>query len=321
MGDPPWEADIDEGGGPPVLVFYSFKGGVGRSTALAAFAIQRARMGERIAVVDFDLDAPGAGVLLAADEMGTTAAWGVLDYLLERPYGQGDLGDYFRVCRREDVTGPGEIMVFPAGRMDERYLAKLARIDFEPHAEEEGKHPLLLMLEQIRTEQNPDWVLIDARAGLSDPAGLLLGGLAHMYVVFGTSSEQSWQGIRLVIRHLGAQRVLEGKRQIEGILVQAMVPEDTEAAKNAKAGFSDRARDEFADHYYAEDPEDPEEDRLWYVRDIDDSEAPHVPVALYYSPKLAHFDLIDDVADYLAETREYRALTDRIAGRFGKSEG
>jgi len=321
MGDPPWEADIDEGGGSPVLVFYSFKGGVGRSTALAAFAIQRARMGERIAVVDFDLDAPGVGVLLAADEMGTTAAWGVLDYLLERPYGQGDLGDYYHVCRRERVIGPGEVMVFPAGRMDERYLAKLARIDFEPPAEEEEEHPLLLMLKQIRAELNPDWVLIDARAGLSDPAGLLLGGLAHMYTIFGTSSEQSWQGIRLVIQHLGAQRVLEGKRQIEGLLVQAMVPEDAKVAKMAEAEFSDRARDEFAAHYYAEDPENPEEDTFWYMRDIDDPEVPHVPVALSYSPKLAHFDLIDDVADYLAESPEFRALAERIAGRFGKSEG
>ena len=38
-------------------------GGVGRSTALAAFAIQRARLGERVAVVDLDLDAPGIGAL------------------------------------------------------------------------------------------------------------------------------------------------------------------------------------------------------------------------------------------------------------------
>ncbi|RMH27272.1 MAG: ParA family protein, partial [Planctomycetota bacterium] len=79
---PPWK--LPESGysteEQPIVVFYSFKGGVGRSTALAAFAIQRARAGERIAVIDADLDAPGLGHLLSAPEVGT-AQWGVADYL------------------------------------------------------------------------------------------------------------------------------------------------------------------------------------------------------------------------------------------------
>jgi len=40
----------------PILSFYSFKGGVGRSTALAGFAIQLARAGKRVCVVDLDLE-------------------------------------------------------------------------------------------------------------------------------------------------------------------------------------------------------------------------------------------------------------------------
>ena len=94
--DSPWpvpEAAAKDA--PPIVVFYSFKGGVGRSTSVAAFALQRARQGERVVVVDFDLDAPGVGSLLAADSAGTTAAWGVIDYLLERPHGPVDLADYY----------------------------------------------------------------------------------------------------------------------------------------------------------------------------------------------------------------------------------
>ena len=48
---------------PPIVVFYSFKGGVGRSTAVAAFAINRSRAGERVVVIDADLDAPGVDEL------------------------------------------------------------------------------------------------------------------------------------------------------------------------------------------------------------------------------------------------------------------
>lgn len=101
---PPWKA-VGETAGPPVVVFYSFKGGVGRTTALASFAIQRARAGERVAVIDLDLDAPGVGTLLAADERGTTARWGVVDYLLERPVGEVDLRDFYHACRRPAGLG------------------------------------------------------------------------------------------------------------------------------------------------------------------------------------------------------------------------
>src|SRR6202051_4330146 len=58
IGGALWDA-FGENAGPPIIVFYSFKGGVGRTTALASFAIQRARAGDRVAVLDLDLDAPG----------------------------------------------------------------------------------------------------------------------------------------------------------------------------------------------------------------------------------------------------------------------
>lgn len=315
----PWKV-AGKRGGPPIIVFYSFKGGVGRSTALASFAIQRTRMGEKVVVVDFDLDAPGIGVLLAADKNGTTASWGVLDYLLERPYGKVDLEDYVHACRREEVTGSGEIVVIPAGRMDERYPSKLSRIDFELPQKDQKPHPFLLLLGQVRDELKPDWLLVDARAGLSEAAGLLLGGLAHMYVVFGTSSEQSWQGIRLILRRLGYQRVQEGESQLEILLVQAMITDVSEVAKSAIKSFMDRARDEFAQYYYSENPEneDDEDEDFWYVRDLDDPYAPHVPVAIRYQQFLAHFDVIDDVADRLTESPGYPDLAERIASRFGK---
>jgi hypothetical protein len=111
--------------GPPVIVFYSFKGGFGRSTVLASFAIQRAQAGERVCVVDFDLDSPGVGRLLSADTSGRTAQWGVVDFLLEYPMGDVPLADYYHRCDR--VAGAGEIVVFPAGRLNEAYADKLAR--------------------------------------------------------------------------------------------------------------------------------------------------------------------------------------------------
>jgi hypothetical protein len=313
---PPWPIGGDAAA-PPIVTFYSFKGGVGRTTALAAFAIQRARAGERVAVVDMDLDAPGAGALLAADERGTMAPWGVVDFLLERAVGQLDLRDYYHACRREAVTRQGEILVVPAGVLGpEDYLNKLARVDLEPPRPEDPRHPLQLLLEQINTELQPQWLLLDARAGLSEPAGLLLGGIAHLSVLFGTSSEQSWQGLRVILERIGASRVREDNKQLDCVLVHAMVPEDAKVGALARAAFETRALEEFRSHYYAADPVEPDEDRLWYVRDSEASDAPHVPAAVSYQPRLAHYERIDDVADTLAGSAEYQALAERIQQRF-----
>ena len=42
-----------------IAAFYSYKGGVGRTMALVNTAVALARLGRRVLVVDFDLEAPG----------------------------------------------------------------------------------------------------------------------------------------------------------------------------------------------------------------------------------------------------------------------
>jgi len=320
LQEPVWQPrGAENPEGPPVVVFYSFKGGLGRSTALAAFAIQRARLGERVAVLDFDLDAPGVGVLLAADAEGRTSPWGTLDYLLERQ-DPGELQDYYHSCRRLEVIGEvvsdndkRELIVFPAGKLDSIYASKLARVDLEPQPGA-GENALASMLLRIRDELRPDWILLDARTGLSEPAGALLSGIAHLHVLFGTPSEQSWQGLRVIVERLGVRRITEGLPQGDCLLVQAMVPPDTETARKAHEVFEQRARDEFSNTeygYYAEASDDD-----WDLADMDTPDAPHLPIPITYDLRLAHFKDVADVADLLAESRDYRQLTDRIIARF-----
>ncbi len=314
--DPPWGSREPAPQNPPIIAFYSFKGGVGRTTALAAFAVQRARAGERIAVVDCDLDAPGVGTLLAADPQGTVAGWGVVDYLLEKPLlGKVDFTDYHHACRREEVAGRGEILVVPAGRVDEAYLKKLARLDLEVQTAGE-EHPFFSLLNEVKALA-PNWILLDVRAGLADTGGLFMDGLAHLHVLFGTFSEQNWQGLRLVLRRLGGERVERGLTQAGCFFVQALAPSNEELFRLANRAFAERTRDEFDENYYAEAGEANEEDSLWTILDAETSDAPSVPVPVRYSDKLAYYRDIGEVADFLAESRDYLELADRIAGRFG----
>ena len=296
---------------PPVVAFYSFKGGVGRTTALAAFAIQRARSGERVVAIDGDLDAPGLGALLPASRDGTSQRWGVVDYLLERRRRKVELRDYYHAFRDEAVVGAGEILVVPAGQLDPHYLGKLARVDLEPPLPDDGAaNRLGELLNQLATELRPQWMLVDTRSGLSDAAGLVLAGLAHLQVVLGTASAQSWAGLTVILDHLGADRVRRGLRQADCVLVQAMTPRMS--AEPVKAAFARQARAVFEAHYYAEEAAG---DAFWTVGDADASDAPHVPVPLSYDEKLAAFDYVGDVAPLLISD-EYRLLSERIRGRF-----
>jgi hypothetical protein len=313
--DPIW-ADPN----PPVLSFYSFKGGVGRTTALAAFAIRRARAGERVVVLDLDFEAPGAGVLLDPGEGIPGAQWGVLDYLVERPLLGKDLPlrDYYHACARESVTGSGEILVFPAARLNDGFLPKLSRVDLEP-ALRAADHALVQLLRQIREELRPNWVLLDCRAGISEAAGLIVNGLAHLNVLFGTASEQSWQGLQMVLTHAGAERIQSGLPQLEILLVHAMAPEEPNTRELARADFLARSDEEFSARYYAEDPQDPDDDQYWYIRDRESEFAPHVPIVIPYMAKLSFVRGIDGVADELVGDSAYQDFFARIEARFQPS--
>ncbi len=311
-----WFVDEDEplwpvsDAAPPIIVFYSFKGGLGRSTCLAALAIQRARAGERVCVLDLDLDSPGIGRLLTADSEGLTASWGVVDYLVEQAPPEAPLADYYHRCDR--VAGSGELIVFPAGRVDEAYADKLARVDMEDSSSVRTA-ALGKLLERVRDELEPHWILLDARTGLSDSAGRLLSGLAHLHVLLGTTQDQSWQGLNRVLDRLGKDRVVRGLPQHEVLMVQAMIPVGADAGRLARDAFLARAEREFTDRYYAE--ADADAAALWTTDDMDSRVAPHVPVGIDYEQKLADFPDIEAVADLLC-TGSYAELATRIVERF-----
>ena len=318
--EPPWK--IRARNAPAVTLFYSFKGGAGRSTALAAVALQLAAAGERVAVLDADLDAPSVGALLAGYD-GATASYGITDYLLERRIlgGENRLGveDYCHRYAAGRGAGTEDIFVFPAGNFGSRYLEKLARIDYgEPP--EGSRHPFVSLLEQIRRDLAPGWILVDARAGLGDVSGFLTGGLCHFHVLLGTLAEASSRGLDLVLERLGGDRVRRGEPQAECLLVAAMLPRSDEKLFQAFARrFEERARDAFSEHYYADPREEP--DTLWTLDDLESDDAPHVPVVLPYDERLATFRDLSEVAEPILLRGSYTELTERLRADFRRARG
>jgi len=316
---PPWPFNEHT---PPIISFFSFKGGVGRTTALAAVAVNLARAGKRTLVLDFDLEAPGAGTLLLP-ATGQATSLGIVDFLLEwpvTPKNQRDVSPYCHICDEPRVIANGtEIVVVPAGAVDESYLEKLARVNYEflyrtaaePNAPSSPLHDLFNLL---RHRWKPDFVLVDSRAGFHDLGGLSLSGLAHWHVLFGLASEQSWQGLSVAISHLGKQEVMAGRKQRDCTLVHAMAPAPGPAREQAVQGFKERSFEVFAAQYF--DPTD-KIDAEWPVPDLEASESPHFPLVSTWDSRVSGYADLADVADFLVEG-EYRELTQLILERTGR---
>lgn len=95
--------------------YYSYKGGVGRTTTMVMSAIEMAKRGKKIVMIDFDLEAPGVASIFPDESI---SQYGLLDYLIESSvYGDElqideymyPVSDY---CHVNQVGG--EIYVIPA---------------------------------------------------------------------------------------------------------------------------------------------------------------------------------------------------------------
>lgn len=316
---PPWP-QIEQT--PPIASFYSFKGGVGRTTALVALAVNLARAGRRVAVIDFDLEAPGAGSLLLPAE-AMRSSLGVVDYLLERPVlpaGALDITEFYRPCDDHRIIGDGEpIFVVPSGVVDAWYIEKLARLNYEylyRSATEDNapQSPLHDLFRSLRNSVQPEVLLVDSRAGFHDLGGLSLSGIAHLQVLFGLSSSQSWEGLSLAVSHLGKDMVLSGGQQRACMMVHAMVSPRGKPREEEIRAFKERSFQVFSDNYY-DAPDIAEAE--WPVPDPESTDSPHFPFVLTRDDKISGYTSPADVAEFLCEG-EYRGLANAILARVGR---
>ncbi len=278
IGTPPWpQSVVDQKHKPAIVSFFSFKGGVGRTSTLVATALTLARNGHRVAIVDLDLEAPGLATIFSPDDSNNL---GVIDYLLEKKIQENDwkLRTHLKIINDPTLRGEhGEsIQLLPAGTIDGNYLEKLARLDFQNLVDGELQSTMVDMLKELNKEaRRLDFILMDARAGFHDIGGLAITALSHAAVIFGTQSRQSWAGLTHVIRHLASPAVEE---RLPLILVHSMAPafgisgRETELIK-----FREQAYIVFQDNYYFGDED---------VPNPNDREEPFFPVVVPYQESL-----------------------------------
>lgn len=156
------------------VTFYSYKGGVGRTLALANVAYALAARGKKVVTLDLDLEAPGLSGLPEFQIEGRDEKPGFLEYAeYFRREGECDsVEEYVHLCQ-EFEEEHGKLWLMPPGLPDDSYQRLLSGIDWRRIHDTEGTGPFVEGLrEALENELKPDYVLIDARTGLSDIGGL-----------------------------------------------------------------------------------------------------------------------------------------------------
>lgn len=196
--------------GSRVITFYSYKGGVGRTTALALAALAMVREGKRVIAVDFDLEAPGLGTILKPDGGIEEPKYGTLDFMVEYDCYRDaiDIDDYVYPIAAKELTGlaGGELLVMQAANQqkdaDEEYYNKLSRIDFNMPKFSGHDNPVENLIAMLDQKYHPDYILMDSRAGVHDIGGLMLLRYSDEAVPVFYGNEQNMIGLRFVLPKL-----------------------------------------------------------------------------------------------------------------------
>lgn len=304
---PPWAEDlVDQGHKPAIVSFFSFKGGVGRTSSLVATALTLARNGLRVAIIDLDLEAPGLATIFSPDE---SISLGVIDYLLEKKIQGKDwkLRDHLININEQILLGDnGEsIQLLTAGTVDHNYLEKLSRLDFQNLMGSGLQSIMQDMLKELQSAvRGLDFILMDARAGFHDIGGLAISNLSHGAVIFGTQSRQSWAGLTHVVRHLASPGIDE---RLPLILVHSMAPAIGISGRETElTEFREKAYSTFQENYYSQDED---------VPNSNDQEEPFSPIVVPYQESLRGDIALFTRNDTLAESNRLSELVKSMNDR------
>ncbi|MBF0178502.1 MAG: AAA family ATPase [Magnetococcales bacterium] len=214
--DTAFPTDADDDLSPPIVVtFYSLRGGVGRSTAMAYTAKLLAAKGRKVICVDMDLEAPGLTSLFAISEEKIRlledgkSLRGVIALLEELDAGgKPDFAQHLIPVNKYD-----SLFLLPAGVPGAEYARQLRLITPDFWYKEEH-NPLQEFFEALATRLffKPDFILLDARTGLSDISGPLLFGLSDMAIITFFPHPQAERGTRLLTRGLLRAKVKRSGR-------------------------------------------------------------------------------------------------------------
>src|SRR5579875_3227377 len=207
-------SDLDEDLPLPfVVTFYSLRGGVGRSTALAYTARILAQRRHSVLCVDMDLEAPGLSAIMGCEE-AVRSDRGVVELLLQLEQGD-DVDEDDVIDHVVRLSESDELYLLPAGRPDADYARKLRLLDPESWYREQ-RNPLHRLIDLAgQLPFRPQAILIDARTGLTTLSAPLLFDVSDLTVVAFFPHPQARLGTGELVRALlsaSSRRIVGNER-------------------------------------------------------------------------------------------------------------
>jgi CobQ/CobB/MinD/ParA nucleotide binding domain len=228
------------------VTFYSYKGGSGRSLLLANAAQFLALAGKRVVALDLDLEAPGLHYKLRTGEPAQRSLnfipdRGVVDYLL-RSVGTAppeSVADY--VLSVAMPPGSAALWLMPAGAAPSgtywKGLTALAHHGLLGDTDSDAIATFLELQALLAEELKADFLLIDARTGITELGGIATTLLADKVVSLLLDNPESLAGTRAVLRSIAQAVRLDDQAPVEVVPVLSRVREANETAERRVISF------------------------------------------------------------------------------------
>lgn len=207
---------------PVIVTFYSYKGGVGRSMAIANVACVLARdYGKRVLLVDWDLEAPGLHRFfgLESESLGPGLMDILDDYkaLLTKdievlPEQLVKLDKYINTAGMPSYRSGGSVALVGAGLQDEKYAGRVNSFSWDDFYK---KWHGFGFIEYLKGElkKKADVVLLDSRTGVTDIGGICTLQLPDVVVLMFALNYQNITGVETIAKSIRERAAKLAKRE------------------------------------------------------------------------------------------------------------
>jgi tetratricopeptide (TPR) repeat protein len=232
-----------------IYTFYSYKGGVGRSMAMANIAELFYRAGMKVLMVDWDLEAPGLEKFFDLDVESVLDKPGVMDMILDY---KEKMSQKLEATSEEDLPflkpkdlalevypnapGDGKLYLLTAGKRSKDHFLDYANsvLSFDwKDFYDKWNGELYFEWFRRRLGEMADVVLVDSRTGVTEMGGVCTYHFADVVVMFCATNKQNLDGTYEMARNLKDPDVLRRRngRPIDLLIVPSRVEDRAEAQR------------------------------------------------------------------------------------------
>jgi len=243
-----------------IYTFYSYKGGVGSSMALANVAALCYQFGRNVLIVDWDLEAPGLERFFGYTPQSINTKPGLID-LYNTYYNQScqlpiiedyliDIDETLIISENEkmkqNITDrKNHLWLIHAGKRYDEYknefILSVRGIDWKSKTSKS-------FVDDLKDQMNKwaDFILIDSRTGYSDVGGICTYRMADVLVGFCSCTDQSIEGLHSVLSDFKKEGMITHRqKEIPAIVI----PSRFEPVAPKVASFEDKLIKYFQSYY------------------------------------------------------------------------